>query len=404
MQEQADTTTRRHRDEMNEMLSEQHRLNTELSNAHTQLDEVRQAMERIAKERDYWKDRSSQIEVQHNLLQSRLREQNYPLNPYNAQQAAFFPQQHSPTRSSMGSFSGYSSPKSMSFGCGNCKPNGDCACIAEFSEVANPFTGPVPVMEPPSRGSSSPMKVMPFQNVDPFADRETDFTAQFASKRSRVEQQPSVSLLDQSTSESDAKCGFCTDDHNCLCRDQSLQFQNVPRNRDSMVPISKNASLTGPGSCDACQSNPKQRAWCQRVAQLKSEEFLPPPTSRNSSISSTLDTMEPHIPDASTPYGAKTSIGCSEAFKLFDGRVSMDSDKMEWISNLKQARRDTMVQHSRKYSAIELDTAGIIATLGNTMKPIQARLEDGENADIVRIAQEYQRNTQSPHTSPDYAA
>ncbi|KAF1967277.1 hypothetical protein BU23DRAFT_292826 [Bimuria novae-zelandiae CBS 107.79] len=397
MQEQADTTNRKHREELNEMLSEKHRLLADLSSVQGQLEEARQALERATKERDYWKERSTHMDAQ--LVQTRLRETSYPLNPYNEQQPVYFPQPHSPTRSFMGSFSGYSSPKSMNMGCGSCKPGGECACITEFCQTPNPFTAPVPTIQAPPRKASTPMKAMSFQNLDPFADREIDFTAQFSSKR---RQEPAVSLMGQGSSESDAKCGFCTDGSNCLCRDQSLQFQ------DDLVSASNGAKINAPGSCDACQSNPKQRAWCQRVAQLKTDGFLPPPGSRTSSISSALDTMEPHIPDASTPYGAKSSIGCNEAFKLLDGRVPMDADKMDWISTLRQvssqARRDAMMHgYSRNYSAIELDTAGIIATLGNTLKPIQPRQEDGENADIVRIAQEYQRQTQSPHTSPEYA-
>lgn len=405
MQEQADVMNRQHREELNEMLAEQHRLSSEANIIQAQLDEARENLQRVTKERDYWKDRSSQIEAQHNTLQQRLREQNYPLNPYSDQGPVFFPQHGSPTRSPMGSFSGYSSPKSMpQIGCGNCKLGGDCACIAGFSQAPNPFAGPGPVIQPPPRTCASPMKGVQFQVVDPFADREIDFTAQF-SKRGRAEQHPSGSLLaPHSSNEQDSKCGFCTDDSNCLCRDQTLQFQDVPHTDDGTLP--SGVKPTGPGSCDACQSNPKQRAWCQRVAQLKKEEFLPSPTSRNSSVSSALETMEPHIPDASTPYGAKQTLGCSEAFKLFDGRVSMDQDKLDWITNLRrvppQGRRDTMVHNSRQYSAVELDTAGIIATLGNTMQPLQPRQEDGENSDIVRIAQEFQRNTQSPHRSPGY--
>ncbi|KAL5408125.1 hypothetical protein PMIN03_006728 [Paraphaeosphaeria minitans] len=390
MQEQADVMNRKHRVEVNEMLAEQHRLNSEYNNCLTQLEEVKDTLQRVSKERDYWKDRSSHIYAQHSALQQRLREENSPLNPFNEQSAVFFPHQSSPTRSSMGSFSGYSSPKSMTqLGCGNCKL-GDCACIAGYSQASNPFAGNVPVIQPPSRSS--------FAN--PFADREIDFTAQF-SKRGRLDQQPSGALLAQHSNEQDSKCGFCTDESNCLCRDQTLQFQDLPPTNDSLSNVNM-----GPGSCDACQTNPKQRAWCQRVAQLKKDEFRPPASSRNSSISSTLETMEPHISDASTPYGAKQTLGCSEAFKLFDGRVSMDQDKLDWIGNLRRAplqvRRDTMMHNSRQYSAIELDTAGIIATLGNTMQPLQPRQEDGENQDIVRAAQEYQRNTQSPHRSPGY--
>ena len=345
MQEQADHTTRRHREELNEMLAEKHRISTDFNALQSQVEEFRQALERVTKERDYWKDRTTQIEAQHNMLQTRLREQNYPLNPYSDQQHVFFPQQSSPTRSSMGSFSGYNSPKSMPIGCGDCKSNGDCACINEFSR-GHPLLSPAPQFQPPSRKSSSPAKGITYPTVDPFADREIDFTTQFASKRPRVEQQPSVSLLTQSNNESDNKCGFCTDDSNCLCRDQSLQL-----NHDEILPNPNVLKATGPGSCDACQTNPKQRAWCQRVAQLRNEEFLPTPSSRNSSISSALETMEPHIPDASTPYGSRPTLGCNEAFKLFDGRVPMDSDNMDWVNNLKTVprRRDTMLQNPRKY-------------------------------------------------------
>jgi hypothetical protein len=400
MQEQVDALSKKHRDELSAALAEQQRLSLELNNA-------REATERVTKERDYWKDRSNQTEAQHNTLQQRLREQNYPLNPYNDQQAVFFPQHSSPTRSPMGSFSGYSSPKSMDqIGCGDCKLGGHCACIAKFAEVPNPFAGPIPNFQPPSRASASPLKGVQFQPADPFADRETDFTGRYA-KRQKVDPRPSVTLLAQSSNDPDSKCGFCTDESNCLCRNQTLQYQQVPRYDNGVRPLS-GVKTSEPGSCDACQSNPRQRAWCRRIAELKKEEFQPTPTSRNSSIGSILDTMEPHIPDASTPYGAKQTLGCSEAFKLFDGRVPMDPDNLEWMSHIRrvpsQARRDTMMHRSRQYSAIELDTAGIIATLGNSMQPLRTRAEDGENTDIVRMAQEFQGQTQSPHTNPDYAA
>ncbi|KAJ4293309.1 hypothetical protein N0V90_008591 [Kalmusia sp. IMI 367209] len=406
MATQVEEAQQKHRDEINAMFAEIHRLQNSLKDRDAQFDELNKAMERVNKERDYWKDRCTQAEAHSQSLEQRLRDQNYPLNAYSDQHATLFPRRDSPTRASMASFSGYSSPKAVDISCGNCKLNGDCACISEMAQgsLPNHFAGPIPPINPP-RTTSSPIKDVQFQTVDAYADREIDFTAQFASKRSKVDQRPSVSLMAHNND--DANCGFCTDPSNCLCRDQSLQFQDVQRGNEDIVPISNSSKLPAatrsPGSCADCQKNPLQRAWCQRIAQLKHEDFLPSPSSRNSSIGSALETMEPHIPDASTPYGGKQSIGCNEAYKLLDGRVPMDQDRLDWISNLKQvsphARRDTLVQHSRKYSALEIDTAGIIATLGNTMKPLQPRDEDGENADIVRIAQEVQRRTQSPYTT-----
>jgi hypothetical protein len=179
-----------------------------------------------------------------------------------------------------------------------------------------------------------------------------------------------------------------------MCKgNQTLQYQDVPRNGNGLQPLS-GVQRPEPGSCDACQSNPKQRAWCRSVAELAKKEFQITPTSRNSSLSSILDPMEPHISDASTPYGARQTVGCSEAFKLFDGRVFIDTDNTDWMSNLRtvppQARRDTMMYPSRQYSALELDTAGIIATLGHSVQPLQPREEDGENSDLVRMAQDFQ--------------
>jgi hypothetical protein len=387
MQEHADALSQTHREEMSVALAEQQRLRLELSIA-------KDAMDRLAQDRDYWKDRCTDVEIQQNILHQRLREQNYPLGLYSDQQPVFLSQHSSPTRSSIRSFSGYSTPKSMNqIGCGDCKPDGHCKCIAKFSQAPNPFAGPVPDLHPPPRASVSPTKGLNFQPADPFADRETDFTSRYA-KRQRVDPRPSVTLLAQDSQEQDTECGFCTDESNCMCKgNQTLQYQDVPRNGNGLQPLS-GVQRPEPGSCDACQSNPKQRAWCRSVAELAKKEFQITPTSRNSSLSSILDPMEPHISDASTPYGARQTVGCSEAFKLFDGRVFIDTDNTDWMSNLRtvppQARRDTMMYPSRQYSALELDTAGIIATLGHSVQPLQPREEDGENSDLVRMAQDFQ--------------
>ena len=67
--------------------------------------------------------------------------------------------------------------------------------------------------------------------------------------------------------------------------------------------------------------------------------------------------MEPRIDNASD---SRPSIGCSEAYKLFEGRVSTDPDEMDWtkLRPISPSRRDTVNMQPRKYSALELDTAG----------------------------------------------
>jgi hypothetical protein len=104
------------------------------------------------------------------------------------------------------------------------------------------------------------------------------------------------------------------------------------------------------------------------------------------------------------------SIGCSDAFKLFNGRVPVDRD-MDW-STLRPIRPDTTRERlpgidsatggaanartgsgsgTRTYSALELDTAGVIATLQHAIGPLEPRKEDGKHAELVRIAEEWRR-------------
>lgn len=387
MASQVEEYQQKHRDEMNAMIAQVHQLQNQLKDRDAQLDELRETLQGINSDRDYWKERCNSAESGRQMTEQRLHV--FPaLNPYGDQQSAFFARRDSSARHN--SFeSSNNSPKTDNV-CGTCKPEDMCQCMTALAGIPlmNSFIGSGTRLQPPQT-DVSPTRVN-FQPVDPFAEREIDFTTQFASKRSRTDQNPSSSIMAHAND--DTNCGFCTDPSNCLCRDQSMAFAG----NDDVKPQTKM-----PGSCDDCQRNPKQRAWCQRIAQLKNDEFLPPP-SRNSSIGSALETMEPHIPDASAQYNSKMSIGCSATFKLLDGRVPMDQDKMDWIGNLKQvppnARRDTMVHNPREYSALEIDTAGIIATLGNTMKPLQSRMEDGDNADIVHMAQQIQRGTRSPRT------
>lgn len=429
MQAQVETTEQRHKQEMNKKVAELHARDMRINQLEALVAQLKESEKRTAQERDFWKDRAAQDQVQYQFLERQWKEQNYPLNGFGEKEAVFFQTrlsgsgQASPTHGSVQNFTGYTTPKAMDIGCGNCKADGECACIAELAKVTtpNPFMTAVPLGPAPPRTSVSPMKGMRAQTpFDVFAEREIDFTAQFASKRMRQHQRPSIAFLTQA-SETDSNCGFCTDESNCLCKDESLRHQELQRGNE-VVPASHDWTSTsadvklqgndigtnGPGSCPDCQANPRQRAWCQRVAQLKNsgnDHLLPSPTSRTSSISGPLETMEPHIADASTPYGAKQSIGCSEAYKLLEGRVPMDQDKMDWIGNLKPVppagRRDTLTQPTRKYSALELDTAGVIATLGSTMQPLQPRPSDGENAHLVRIAQEYQRSSSSPQVDGD---
>ncbi|KAF2200908.1 hypothetical protein GQ43DRAFT_441082 [Delitschia confertaspora ATCC 74209] len=212
---------------------------------------------------------------------------------------------------------------------------------------------------------------------------EIDFTALYSSKR--ADNRPSINFMTQTGTDGDfGSCGFCTDEQNCACKNPlSLRAD------DTMPPSAPKpalAKLSGPGSCADCQANPRQRAWCQRVAQLRNESNpalsnggrTPPLTPP---LSSRFDTPEREA--------GRDSVGCSEAFKLLDGRVPMDSEAMDWVGTLKpiEPPTSTSMDSDRRYSAMELDAASIIVTLQQSMAPLVPRQSDGENAELVKIAQ-----------------
>lgn len=416
MKTQVEVAEMRHRQEMHEKMMEMADKDLRIRQLESMVDQYREAQERIAQERDAWKDKALQLEE----FVKNVKERR---NSSSAWQSTYpSPSTFTPQSSTLHS---YDVIKSDDVGCGSCKADGPCACLeAVANEAHNIFLPPVPLNLGPPHTTLPPDKpnLAAAASDDPaqFEEREIDFTAKFA-KRPRLE----IASLLQPT---EAGCGFCTADSYCVCRDTALQALQpshddvapASRNEDTtmtdVVPLkSKRRDTSGPGSCDACQRDPKQRAWCQRVAQLRTSEsgnssFRSAPSSRASSIvSSDIGSpMEPRLNYPAVPDRDR-SIGCSDAYKLFDGRVETDRESMDW-STLKPIAPDThreplpSIQAStgankRQYSALELDTAGVIATLQQTMGPLTPRKQDGKHANLVRIADEFRRASQSPRVS-----
>ncbi|KAF2113677.1 hypothetical protein BDV96DRAFT_647928 [Lophiotrema nucula] len=435
MQAQVENTEQKHKRQMNEKVAEIATLNARNKELEEKFAQSEQTMDRYRQERDYWKEQAMLKSADYETLQ-----QQQSNNQWAEKQAGYFPpmpesRQDSPTRQSLGTVPqlfptiDYSTPKTVDLGCGNCKANGECACMEEIAKLSNPnvFMASVNVGYIPPRTVTSPMKgiqaIIPGTDASVYAEREIDFTAQFSSRRNRLDGRASIAFMTEQN-EAGSSCGFCTDDSNCLCRDESLNGPQsshtasesiviLAQARDSIIhtetkPAVSDCAAAGPGTCSDCMTNPRQKAWCQRIAQLKgsAKSDLPTPSaSRHSSISSPLEPIEPrndYHAVAESHLSGRHSIGCSEAYKLFEGRVHMDQDKMDW-SSLKPApavRRDTLPP-LRKYSALELDTAGVIATLQQSMAPLAPRDSDGSNADLVRFAQEKQRSSGSPPVSDD---
>jgi hypothetical protein len=390
--------------------------------------ELEAANATLFKERDYWK-----------TAFENLRDNQTPATPQNVHNP-FIPntlymnpfadaRPESPTHGSTGSVA-YGTPNTTEpFGCGNCKPD-SCACMDEITnDMTLDDTTLVPmeaVPLPPRQGTTAmtgierTAKTQPDVNAK-FADREIDFTAKFT----RAPPRPSANFTTMTGMPDGQNCGWCDDKPElCLCRDQSLRpegldgsamLSQVPGS-DTMEDVKPSSIVKGPGSCADCQANPRQRAWCQgvaRVAQLRAEA-TPPNSRRNSSRSLSLDVMEPkvesridHNKACASPVGER-SIGCSEAFKLLDGRVPMDLDNMDWrnlkpvpnISMHRNERSDSFTMEPGMYSAMELDASSILTTLQHSRRPLEPRPSDGTHASLVRIAEERRRATLSPMTGP----
>lgn len=281
--------------------------------------------------------------------------------------------------------------------CGRCRPD-QCACLDE--KLALPESQDPPFMEAvalPLRNGATPMQDVQTQAnkvADP-SELEVDFTT-YPSAPSRTE-------LDFTE---DQTCGFCTRPDNCLCRDESL------RSNSTGAPLSTVTSATSissappsvpakgtPGSCAACLADPEQQKRCQGLAaQLNSPRTMEP------KFESSIDKLA----QKSTTIPGIRSVGCSEAFGLLDGRVSMDIDSPEWrqLRPLQPAReenrRDTLMSMELSmepgtYSAMEVDVSSILTTLQYSGRPLRPRPSDGRLATIVERAEELRQASDSPY-------
>lgn len=423
MQAQVESAEQRYTRELGEK-------SMEISQLQAALAKTAESEKRYMQERDYWKDQTTSLQQQIEQLNRQARERD--ANSWSEKQIRFphdrieTTRQDSPARDSIslltpliGTPQSYQTSK-IDLGCGDCKDNGECPCIDELAKLPTPksYVPALPLHNVTGKDPSSPTKGVragdtpSSDSASNFADREIDFTAQFSNKRPRLDKRPSITFLTQSNDQ-DSNCGFCTDDANCLCKDEELrktitsdEMRPPPRDWNNTAlneSSSSDCPNTGPGTCSDCMANPRQRAWCQRISKMKKSGALDMFTSRYLSVGSVLDAVDPRNDNAPVPdmnRSKRYSIGCSDAFRLFEGRLSVD-DNMDWVNNLRPvspiARRDT-IQLSRTYSALELDTASVIATLQQSMVPLTPRPSDGPNAELIKVANEKRKKSDSPMT------
>lgn len=383
LQNQVDATSKQHREERNALIAEQDKLQQRIAM-------LEQQNKAIANECEYWKQ-------QYDRLKDGATAAAMPTPTFPGHSATMTPtstwymqpdtREDEARRNSVSSYTGLGTPNT-STGCGRCRPD-SCACMEEVlaSNDAHdpPFMEAVPL---PRKNEPTPMQGVEMSTPtahDPL-ELETDFTTKF---QRRV------------TEDFHQSCGFCTDESNCLCIDQSLQSNNETLSQVTAAPPAP--VLSGPGSCDKCQRDPAQKAWCQSVARLREEEKIPL-SRRNSGAGPALETMEPkidtridNISQKSSPIPGCRSIGCSETYKLFDGRVPMDPDGKNWRT-LRPIQKFTSMEPGT-YSAMEVDVGSILTTLQHSGAPLKPRPSDGANAILITKAAELRRRTESPHVN-----
>jgi hypothetical protein len=226
---------------------------------------------------------------------------------------------------------GYDTPDSMQGGCGGCTKD-SCPCVDNLLLADDDAEDKMPGIEMQAETHAEHE-----MQAETHAEHEIDFTVKFASQK----RTPLKPALDENES-----CGFCTSDLGyCLCKDKTLATP-------SSAPVS------GPGSCPDCQANPEQRAWCQGMSR-ESESRQPANNHSRSFL-----TMEPKVfssianPSAKFPsLAGMQSIGCSDAFRLLEGRVFSRNE-----SNLRNhsGRGDTpMSMEPGVYNATEVRNPAI---------------------------------------------
>lgn len=117
-------------------------------------------------------------------------------------------------------------------------------------------------------------------------------------------------------------CGFCTDESNCACK-------------ASVAPVPKQASMSGPGTCARCQSDPSLAAECRSLANKTLQSTAQPaePSTKTMSCGQFIDKLKAHprMPSIAELFGplhafpARTGFNVDEqeAAKALQGMAAM---------------------------------------------------------------------------------
>src|SRR5262249_8088413 len=159
------------------------------------------------------------------------------------------------------------------------------------------------------------------------------------------------------------KCGFCTDESNCLCTETTLGLPTASGKPPDLPPPGQAslASRRKPGSCPSCQSNPDQRAFCESLASERAANR------KGSNIADGRHAKRPRLE-------SNISIPCADAYPLFK-RLSRSGENItyetlynELLKSQSGSRPGTGVLgegegKGREFSAFEADIGEVLASL-----------------------------------------
>ncbi|KAF5632798.1 bzip transcription factor [Fusarium sp. NRRL 52700] len=308
--------------------------------------------------------------------------------------------------------------------CGNCSPNGPCACAEEVLNSAVNGCGKCTltsncqcldeVAEALDRSQELKRPASPSANVSTEkrqrsnADAETDFTAMFSRKTQEAFSTPSQLPSMDSMPFRDG-CGFCKDGTYCVCADTSLATPAMTPN-DTLPPISQQVQTpppedsdppilamemtadgavklpprrpqtqsterrgcgpNGPGTCAQCQADPKSGLFCRLMAANlnRKDGSSGGCCGGKGAGGGCCKTQKPPQPEKiNLPSLPSLGLSCAEAYQTLSSHRNFSKaadDIGSWLPKLKATPRPgTRPAPPGAMMPIEVEAASIMSVL-----------------------------------------
>lgn len=264
-------------------------------------------------------------------------------------------------------------PQKRQFDSGCCDPqqDGTCRCVDELLQDPDaelPRDGKPSLNRNMSTASMSITNLLspPYSSRNNSHSEAPDLTSDQGSSPEEMEidftNQWAKMQPDTHIQTSDG-CGLCDDSFGCVCRDnEAASLQTVKL----MPPPAK----MKPGTCEQCQRDPEQKAYCEGLAlQTKAQREK-----------ADYSDGQPE-PKRSRTIGKDITIGCDEAFAVYKqvsskpGRQASFEDVYKtFMTSHPSGRRGTEAFTSdsdikqRQFSAYETNIAAVLTTLGTDFR------------------------------------